>query len=176
MERMRSATVIDSVSASEMDGVETLHSSFGRTLLSVAGFVAPLMVAVIAFVSWHSLVQDQLPLGTVEATAVAAGLFTILIIWVLTLATANYGIQLSEVGVAVYTPKFVPGRRSRRTLQWSELGKPSVNPIGTDVTFDTDGFPLTVSAPQARAILTDPRCPARGKVPADVSTRIKLKS
>lgn len=175
MERMRNGTVIAFVSASEMAGVETLHSNFGRTLLSTAAWVAPIMAALIALVSWHSLAQDQLPLSTVGASAVAAGLFAILIIWVLTLSSANYGIQLSEDGVAVFTPKFVPGRRSRGTLLWSEVGKPSVNPVGSDVTFETDGFPLTVSAAQARAILSDPRCPARGKVPSDVATRIKLK-
>jgi hypothetical protein len=174
MERMRNRTVIASIPAFEMDGVETLHSNFGRTLLSTAAWVAPLMAALIALVSWHSLAQDQLPLSTVGASAVGAGLFAILIIWVLTLTTANYGIQLSDDGVSVFTPKFVPGRRSRRTLQWSEMGKPSVNPVGTDVVFETDGFPLTVSAPQARAILMDPRCPARGRVPADVATRIQL--
>lgn len=114
--------------------------------------------------------------------------FSILVVGVVALATyfawsaqgaMAYSVTLSEDGVEVHhRPILVPFRRPRRItkVKWRELREPAVKMGGVTIRTDSAWSWLNLNYGQARAVLSDPRCPLYGRVPKPIARRVGILS
>lgn len=96
--------------------------------------------------------------------------------WILLVGLAH-SVTLSEDGVTISLLRVViPLSRSRksRTVEWQSIrdvdtlaasGSITINPFGRE-------GEMNLNYGQARAVLTDPRCPLRDKLPSKITARI----
>jgi hypothetical protein len=144
-------------------------------VLHAAVFVVPATLAVTVFVSWWGATQYNDTLWQVFLIGTGGILLALAMVWVLFVMASNYSILLSDEGVVVVTRRIAGGRISQPIVPWSGLYDPDVlSPRWGELSTDTQGWFINLSADQARAILTDPRCPLSGHVPAPVAKYLDI--
>jgi hypothetical protein len=135
--------------------------------------VAPLSLFVGGILYWQYS-AGSLPLWQVELF----GLFTALLVggmsW-LTLGLTSYGVAVVEEGILLFDRSISRRIVIRWLMPWAAMGEVKTAPgkvwlherpevVGSRGTY--------LSFEQARAVLTDQRCPLRAKLPAEVAARI----
>ena len=92
--------------------------------------------------------------------------------------TLAYSLTLKDEGIVVRYRKplipWSPSSHEEKTFTWEELREPSV--MAGDVTVKSNDpyHWINLSYEQARALLTDPRCPLANKVPEKVRSKLGL--
>jgi hypothetical protein len=133
-------------------------------------FPAALLLAVIALAVGPDLggrFEFEIVLGF--------GAFIAFIFWLMVNIAVSFGVILRPEGVELLRYTF-----KRRTLlstmfRWEDLtGVEFHGAFNEIVSFGSMSLPLMVDRIEARAILTDARCPLFGKAPAEVSRRLDL--
>jgi hypothetical protein len=135
------------------------HPTFGPVGLTCLKTI-PLMTLLTVFAVLAGLQNASLS-GAEAWFLVALGeSIAILVVWMLSITGSNYGIVLIDEGVIVVSRNLLLGPGNHRLTLWSQLREPSVTGgLTSEVSFETQSLPIFLSKNQARAVLSDPRCP-----------------
>lgn len=166
----------------DTQGVRKSTSS-GRDEEIVGSYVRPFLWAALLFyagfaivLGWVDWANSSWPLMTL-VTLNVVGLTIATYIALLANMPVAYSMTLKDVGVLIwYRNALMPLWRGRdsRCFPWDELRNPEVKMGSVSVRSNDPYHWIVLSYEQARVLLTDGRCPLRGKVPNPVAKRLGI--
>lgn len=158
-------------SAMKADGL--IQPEWGRVLLSILPFTGFLFVFGAILMPWYLLQMGWDTLGAAVFGILAAA-FASFMTWLLAVSDSNLGMRFEGANIAVFEPLMTPGLVIKRVVPIGELRNPEVNPTGSNVVFRTNGFPVSLSRLQARALFVRPEYKGRDQIPPIVAERVGL--
>lgn len=154
-----------------------LRQSLARPFFVGVVLIGPPMSLVTGFAIWWSLIHAWFSSVAVSGLGVLGAGLSLGAIWMLALAQSNFGIILGDSGVVYLNRTTKYGVLSQRLTGWHELHDPvATGRFWGMVSIETSSpLPLWLSYSQARAVLSDPRCPLRGALPDELVSKLDLK-
>ena len=156
-----------------------MRTGLRRPLAQACAFFVPVMALVIGGTAWWEVSQGRLAPWEAGVLAASGCLLTLGLVWFAGVGLTTYGIAVSEKGILVFDRTVKRGRVLRWSMEWGEMREVTTNPGNIWLAVGPSGPGVSgtyLSYEQARAVLTDPRCPLRNHLPADVARRIKVGS
>jgi hypothetical protein len=158
----RSAVRLESViRASQTRSLAALMTYFVAPFLVFAGAVVFLLGRALG--EW---VDISIFIGTI---LLVTGL-----VWLMMNIATSFGVILTPEGVEILDRTLSSQTLVRRAVRWSDLDTVRVSGLYSESIALGHSAPLMVDQNEARAILSDPRCPLHGRVPAKDSKRLGL--
>ncbi|MCI4321034.1 MAG: transmembrane protein 268 [Thermoplasmata archaeon] len=164
------------VPVEEMRAIPGFLPTSLRRSVAIAGAVfVPIMSLVSAYVVWLAVSRPGYfgPAWAVGLLLALAVFLTAGLVWLTGVGMSTLGIAPGDEGVMVFDRPLHRKIALRRTLRWQSLKDPSLE-NGRRVWLSADLIGTYLTFEQARAVLTDPRCPLRNRLPPDVSRALGL--
>lgn len=166
----------DTIPKSRLPAGAVVRQSLAQPFLVGVVLIGAPMSLVVGFGVWWSLVHAWFSITAVLGLVVLGAALTLGAIWMLAIAQSNFGIILDDDGVVYLDRTIKHGALSQQLARWNELHDPVATgrfwgmvSIGT-----SSAFPLWFSYSQARAVLSDRRCPLRGALPDELISKLDL--
>jgi hypothetical protein len=161
------------IHASDVANLPLVRRHLLPRLVRVAGWTVPTLGLGFAVLTWY--VSTREPAWIVASVALLAAAMLALLVYLGSIAYTSFAVRGTDEGLLVFEEHLLPRTLIRYPIPWTEfVGAALARPGGTDVNIRTRGLPVFLDEWQAMAILSDPRCPLFGKVPAGVADRIHL--
>lgn len=139
--------------------------------LPIAGVTA---LIILAIGSKDSSMPTWSSLGLSLGLAAIGSSMVVVAVWGFTRMT-NYAVELTDSGVTEIQRGASLGPGSRRTVRWDDLESAELaGPVSRAIWIRVKrpGFGLLLTLDQARALLSDRRCPIRNGIGSDVLARL----
>jgi hypothetical protein len=159
-----------SIPVRNLKGVQLVRGDSRRALRRAVLVFCPIIVGGLAITYWRAPAWGLSLAGVVVADLFGLALAAYFI-YGATAAVSNWGIELTDDGVVVYTMSYSPWKSWAVTYPWFNLesakgaGRSGVLIYGR---FGVMGLSWT----QARAVLTDPRLPERFEFKGDLKAKL----
>ena len=163
-----------SVSTKALDTKNLVRYDRTRTTLRQLPGIGTLFGSIIVLATWlafHRGLQPSWPIWPADGLV---ALFAAGLLYFVGVAMVPYGVRVEDQGVLRYETAPNPRKVFEVLYHWDELRDPKLAGRGGDVMFTTDTIVMTLPAPLAKVVLSDPRYPYRERIPSDVSKRIGL--
>lgn len=148
-----------------------------RALLWAAAIMYPFGVLGSVMADWGEFHILAAPVQDLVVTDALAFAFLTYLAW-MGVGSQAYGVTPTDEGVAVrYRSVLVLFRPPSRPklIKWGELRDPTIKMGSVTIKTDNPWTWLELNYQQARAILTDPRCPLHSIVPKSVAQRVGIR-
>jgi hypothetical protein len=99
-------------------------------------------------------------------------------VWLTTMMFSDHGIQLTDEGVLVYGRALGTAGREPRLYAWDRISEVYMNGFLNErftVGLDRPLWMLVMSAPEAAALLSHPKCPIRSALPEKIAKRLRIR-
>lgn len=158
---------------SEVVGLPLDRRHFRPRLLSTVKGVAPPLALIFALAD--VLAYFRIPLWQLGLVGLLEGALTVVFLYFAVVAYSSFAVLRTDAGLVVYEDHIVSSKLVEYPVPWAAItGVRLARKGGTDVNLHTSGLPVFLDEWQARAVLTDPRCPLSGQLPDDVVARLHL--